>query len=65
MSLLSIIRNPLGIAALRLVVLAFLVGLPVLAMPAKADRHATLIEGTARPVSGAGLVIVMGIQRAR
>lgn len=51
--------------ALRLLVLGAAVGLPLLAYPASADRSATLIEGDMRSGSGAGLVIVVGLQRSR
>ena len=53
------------ITILRMLVLGAAVGLPLLAYPASADRSATLSECDMRSGSGAGLVIVVGLQRSR
>lgn len=50
--------------AVRMILLGLAVALPLMALPATADRGG-IIEGDLRHPSGAGLVIVVGLQRAR
>ncbi len=52
-------------AALRLGALLALLSAPVLAMPATGSGDGILVGGTIERTSGAGLVIVVGLQRAR
>jgi hypothetical protein len=55
----------LAAAALRLGALLALLSAPVLAMPASGSGNGILVGGTIERASGAGLVIVVGLQRAR
>jgi hypothetical protein len=52
-------------AAARFAVLAAALCVPLLAMPAKGGNEAILVGGDIGATSGAGLVIVMGLRRAR
>ena len=52
-------------AAARFAILAAALCVPLLAMPAKGGNEAILVGGDIGATSGAGLVIVMGLRRAR
>ncbi|PSM18115.1 MULTISPECIES: hypothetical protein [Nitratireductor] len=61
-----IARLPAALAAgARLALLAAALCVPLLAMPAKGGNEAILVGGDINATSGAGLVIVVGLRRAR
>ncbi|WP_157015119.1 hypothetical protein [Mesorhizobium xinjiangense] len=51
--------------SLRLAVLLTFLAVPVLSIPSFAGNGGTIIDGTFKHSSGAGLVIVAGLKRAR
>ncbi len=61
----SIRLSALAATAARIGLLLGALAVPVLAMPLKAVEDGILVGGTVERTSGAGLVIVVGLQRAR